>query len=562
MNLRTHPVAYPTRSGLVEGTWREQTPTRPSRRVCRLPRAPLSGGRPVGDSPGRWGPRRGPSGASSSSRPWCGPGIRRSSEPRSTPAATRASTRSSSSAPSTSPSSPATTPGSGSTTPGPRSSTCSPRARWSSTTSCMSRRRTTTRRSSASPSTRSPCWCSPGGALGRLARSRWVGTVAVAAGFLFMSAFPWLSSVWFPYLYAPAFLAFTVAAALVAAGRTPGAPPGGARAAGSSCTGTCRSSSSSGSRPWSRWSPGGWPTDRHVREEARRSRLPLLVSLGVVALFLVPLVLQTVRNFPGPWPAYLDFGSTGERDPRSVGDAFAFVLKYWTETPWPVWLYVVAAVVLVVVAAVTRDGRTSAGLRLAARFGRAADRPGRRLRLQGRRPARPAVHRGVLQDRPAGRGARRRDGGGVAAGARSATPALRVRSVSVAALAAAVMVVVAAQAPAMAYLPAGRPHLPGGRRRASGRPVPGRRSGSGSSTPYLPSGPGSPAWPCSWTGWVVPWCVGPDSEQVALLYTPQNVCREGDPVWNVTASMEPPPSGTTDLERGDRLRSDVALPLA
>ena len=58
------------------------------------------------------------------------------------------------------------------------------------------------------------------GALGRLARSRWVGTVAVAAGFLFMSAFPWLSAVWFPYLYAPAFLAFTVAAALVAAGRT------------------------------------------------------------------------------------------------------------------------------------------------------------------------------------------------------------------------------------------------------------------------------------------------------------------------------------------------------
>ena len=43
----------------------------------------------------------------------------------------------------------------------------------------------------------------------------------------------------------------------------------------------------------------------------------------------------------------------------------------------------------------------------------------------------------------------------------------------------------------------------------------------------------------------VPWCVGPDSPQVALLYTPQNVCHDGEPVWSVTASMQPPTTGTT-----------------
>ena len=195
-----------------------------------------------------------------------------------------------------------------------------------------------------------------GGALGRLARSRWVGTVAVAVGFLFMSAFPWLSQVWFPYLYAPAFLAFTVAAALVAAGRTRDLPLA-VLAGGILVHGHVSFVLFVG--VFAVVAVIGWwlAHRRHVRDEARRARVALLVSLGLLVLFLLPLVLQTVRNFPGPWPAYLDFGATGERDPRSIGDALGFVMRYWTETPWPVWLYVVAAVVLVVAALLVRDRR-------------------------------------------------------------------------------------------------------------------------------------------------------------------------------------------------------------
>ena len=138
----------------------------------------------------------------------------------------------------------------------------------------------------------------------------------------------------------------------------PGSCPWRCSRAGSSCTGTCPSSCSSGSSAVVAVVAWWLAHRRHVREEARRARVALLVSLGLVVLFLLPLVLQTVRNFPGPWPAYLDFGATGERDPRSIGDAVRFVMRYWTETPWPVWLYVVAAVVLVV-AAVRRPRRTA-----------------------------------------------------------------------------------------------------------------------------------------------------------------------------------------------------------
>ncbi len=380
------------------------------------------------------------------------------------------------------------------------------------------------------------------GALGRLARSRWVGTVAVAAGFLFMSAFPWLSAVWFPYLYAPAFLAFTVAAALVAAGRTRELPLA-ALAGGILVHGHVSFVLFVGATAvvaMVAW----WLAHRsHVREEARRARVPLLVSLGVVALFLVPLVLQTVRDFPGPWPAYLSFGSTSERDPRSVGDAVAFVLKYWTETPWPVWLYVVAAVVLVVVAAVTRDGRRRLAFAwllgsvvlqsaLAVVYAyKGVDLLDQRYIEEFYKTVPLVVVLGAVTA-----------AGSLLVSARPAAVRVGVRVVAV--LAATVMVVVAAQAPAMAYLPPdGHTYQEAAVALRDDPSRAGQRIGIQHAAPVVWPGVAGVAVQLDRMG--VPWCVGPDSELVALLYTPQNVCREGEPVWNVTASVDAPTSGTT-----------------
>ena len=257
----------------------------------------------------------------------------------------------------------------------------------------------------------------------------------------------------------------------------------------------------------------------------------------------MPLVLQTVRNFPGPWPTYLNFGSTGERDPRSVGDAFAFVLTYWTETPWPVWLYVVAAVVLVVVAAVTRDARRRLAFvwllgsvvlqtALAVVYAyKGVDLLDQRYIEEFYKTVPLVVVLGAVTAAgsllvsvraPAIRvpdPSRRRPGGCGHGRRRSSGPGDGVPA-------------------------AGRPHLPGGGHRASGRPVTGRPADRDpASRSCRLAGVAGVAVQLDRMG--LSWCVGPNSEQVGLLYTPQNVCREGDPVWNVTASMEPPPSGTT-----------------
>jgi hypothetical protein len=379
-----------------------------------------------------------------------------------------------------------------------------------------------------------------GGALGRLARSRWVGTVAIAAGFIFMADSPWLSSVWFPNLYAPAFLAFTVAAGLVAAGRSRELPLG-ALAAGILVHGHVAFilfvavTSLVAAGTW-------WLIHRgHVREEAHRARVPLWVALGVVVVFLAPLVLLTVRNFPGPWPAYLHFGAAGDRDPRTVGDAIGFVLTYWTETPWPVGVYVVAAVIIVFVTAVTRDSRQRlayTGLlasvvlqtALAVVYAyKGVDQLDQRYIEEFYKAVPLVVVLGAL----------------TALGSllMSAGPAsVRVAARVAAGLAAAALVVVAAQAPALATLP------PDGHTYQEAavalRDDPSRadqRIGIRQAVPAVWPGVAGVAVQLDRLG--VPWCVGP--EEVILLYTPQNVCHEGEPLWNVTASNEPPKAGTT-----------------
>jgi hypothetical protein len=84
-------------------------------------------------------------------------------------------------------------------------------------------------------------------------------------------------------------------------------------------------------------------------------------SVVGLALFLVPLVVQTVRTFPSPWLEYLRFSRNAQNELRTVSQVVVYIAQYWTETPWPVAVYVVVGVVLVVLLGVDRRRRRRIG---------------------------------------------------------------------------------------------------------------------------------------------------------------------------------------------------------
>ena len=55
------------------------------------------------------------------------------------------------------------------------------------------------------------------------------------------------------------------------------------------------------------------------------------------------------------------FSRDAQNDPRTASRVVAYVAKYWTETPWPVWVYAVAGFVLVLLLAVDRRRRRRLG---------------------------------------------------------------------------------------------------------------------------------------------------------------------------------------------------------
>jgi hypothetical protein len=189
--------------------------------------------------------------------------------------------------------------------------------------------------------------------LGYLARSWLAGVLAVVLAFAFAAGGAWFGVTWFPMLYAPAFLLFMAAAAVLGAGRTRFLPLF-VLAAGFLVHGHVSFLLYVGVT-------GlvvvvGWCLAHHgeVRAELRRHVLAAWSSVVLLALFLLPLVIQTVRNFPSPWREYVEFSRTALNDPRTISQVLGYVANYWTETTWPVAVYGVAAVVLVVLLAVDR----------------------------------------------------------------------------------------------------------------------------------------------------------------------------------------------------------------
>jgi hypothetical protein len=110
-----------------------------------------------------------------------------------------------------------------------------------------------------------------------------------------------------------------------------------------------------------------------------RHRRDILISVGVLFLFFVPLILATIVDFPGPVYGYISFGSNDKHN--SLRDALAFVGLFWK--PGHAWAWGVAVALMllsglrVASKAVLRDARglgiafvaASAALLFYAKFG-------------------------------------------------------------------------------------------------------------------------------------------------------------------------------------------------
>jgi len=59
----------------------------------------------------------------------------------------------------------------------------------------------------------------------------------------------------------------------------------------------------------------------------KANRRPLVVAFLLLALFFVPMLILTVRDFPGPIGEYAEFG--GGHKPNKLKDAISFVALYW-----------------------------------------------------------------------------------------------------------------------------------------------------------------------------------------------------------------------------------------
>jgi hypothetical protein len=143
-----------------------------------------------------------------------------------------------------------------------------------------------------------------------------------------------LSSDWMPYLYVPAYVTFLVAAASVAAGRGRDAwvlaLTGWFLIHGHACFLLFVPLISCAVLAAVLW-PYQHSLGASVRSffaEQRRVWIPVAV---ISAVFALPIVVNLVLHWPGPFGSYLKFASSGRSGGHSLGQAVRDALWYW----WP-----------------------------------------------------------------------------------------------------------------------------------------------------------------------------------------------------------------------------------
>lgn len=152
------------------------------------------------------------------------------------------------------------------------------------------------------------------------------------------------STDWMPYIYVPAYLAFLVAIASVAAGRT--ADLWIAAVAGWFCV--------HGHACFLFFVPGltacavialAWPRRRRLGPALRsffaRRRRAWVPAAVISALFLLPVAAELVRHGPGNYLKYFGYGTSAKAGGHTAGQVLGYVAWYWG--PSLGWLLALAA---------------------------------------------------------------------------------------------------------------------------------------------------------------------------------------------------------------------------
>lgn len=150
-----------------------------------------------------------------------------------------------------------------------------------------------------------------------------------------------LTDAWMPFVYVPSFLLLLVAAASVAAGRSADlwaiALAGGLLVHGHA--------SFLLFVPLIAAVAAIWLVRKHGFD-----RQASAIALGVLAVFLAPIVINTILHWPGEFAKYFGYGSSSGAGSKSVMGSLAYVFWYW----WPGIPLLGAALAAVVMIALTR----------------------------------------------------------------------------------------------------------------------------------------------------------------------------------------------------------------
>jgi hypothetical protein len=179
----------------------------------------------------------------------------------------------------------------------------------------------------------------------RCTRSLSAGLVALAICFAFGTQHVMFADVWFPYLYMAPFLLFVVAGAAVAAGYT-AELPSFLLAAGVLAHGHVSFLlfvAVTGVAVVAGWVVRHW---RDWRAELAAHRWAGYGGLALIALFLLPLVLEVALHYPGPWRQYWMYVQNPQL-PRTSSQVTHFFAWYWSSATLPVAVTIVAAVAAV-----------------------------------------------------------------------------------------------------------------------------------------------------------------------------------------------------------------------
>jgi hypothetical protein len=94
------------------------------------------------------------------------------------------------------------------------------------------------------------------------------------------------------------------------------------------------------------------------RAELREYRRPIVIAAVIEAVFLLPVVLELVLHFPGPWGDYISYARNPSGPGLGLSTVFHYVTDFWGVHAWiRITLAVVAVAGIVIARAVRVPGR-------------------------------------------------------------------------------------------------------------------------------------------------------------------------------------------------------------